>query len=307
MKRETIKGIEERIEQLRGDIPYLEKAVKKRDPKGIERSSHFLIYLLHKIAKNAVQMGTGDAISVMNDFIYKQKLRKMQEERKYVNVKKQYSIWSKGYDATNNVAIYLEEKHSGKFIGGVKGKRVLDFGCGTGRYSVPLAKKGAGVTAIDFTQGMLNEAKKKAKKEKVEIDFSLQDITKYESLQTFDLIISMLVLDHIKSLRKIVRVMKKASHVGTEVVISNIHPSWILKNFSKSGKEQGYLVEGYVTDQFYHPLEEYVSLFGGAGFILSDVKEVIYENQYQNFKRFEGSRIFKDRPVLLMMKFRRVE
>ena len=44
---------------------------------------------------------------------------------------------------------------SSKFIGG----KLLDVGCGSGRYSLDLAKKGMVVTCVDLSQEMLNIAK----------------------------------------------------------------------------------------------------------------------------------------------------
>ena len=46
--------------------------------------------------------------------------------------------------------------------GDVRGKRVLDIGCGSGRYSVELARRGAEVIGVDFSQPMLVLARQAA-------------------------------------------------------------------------------------------------------------------------------------------------
>ena len=46
-------------------------------------------------------------------------------------------------------------------LGDVRGLAVLDLGCGTGRHALWLAEAGATVTAVDFSEGMLSEARRK--------------------------------------------------------------------------------------------------------------------------------------------------
>lgn len=50
----------------------------------------------------------------------------------------------------------------------VNGKKILDIGCGSGRLSVELAKRGAHVVGIDFSQKMLNIASLAAKEQGLE-------------------------------------------------------------------------------------------------------------------------------------------
>lgn len=45
-----------------------------------------------------------------------------------------------------------------------KSKRVVDFGAGTGRLTIPLLKRGLGVTAVDVSQNSLEKLKQTARK-----------------------------------------------------------------------------------------------------------------------------------------------
>ncbi len=49
----------------------------------------------------------------------------------------------------------------------VNGKRILDIGCGSGRLTIELAKRGAQVVGIDFSSNMLDLAKALARRHKV--------------------------------------------------------------------------------------------------------------------------------------------
>lgn len=82
----------------------------------------------------------------------------------------------------------------------IKGKRILDAGCGTGEKSVFLAKAGAKeVVSLDFSKTQLKEAKLRASKEGLKnIIFVEKNILEdnLEELGKFDLIISLGVLHH---------------------------------------------------------------------------------------------------------------
>ena len=54
---------------------------------------------------------------------------------------------------------------------------VVDLGCGTGNYSIWLAKKGFQVTGIDFSEKAIELATKQAEREKVDCNFVVSDLT----------------------------------------------------------------------------------------------------------------------------------
>jgi len=66
------------------------------------------------------------------------------------------------------------------------GMSILDLGCGTGRHSVELAKRGYKVTGLDLSQGMLDQANKAAEKEGVEVEFIKADATDFHLDKEFD-------------------------------------------------------------------------------------------------------------------------
>ena len=71
------------------------------------------------------------------------------------------------------------------------GTRVLDVGCGVGRWSRHLAARGASVTGIDHSPTMIAEA------QRGECRFLEQDLAQLEAGDTFDLVLGVTVLQHI--------------------------------------------------------------------------------------------------------------
>jgi len=56
-----------------------------------------------------------------------------------------------------------------------KSLRILDVGCGTGRHSIELSKRGYKITGIDLSMSQLARAEKKAEENNLKIDFVKQD------------------------------------------------------------------------------------------------------------------------------------
>jgi 2-polyprenyl-3-methyl-5-hydroxy-6-metoxy-1,4-benzoquinol methylase len=69
------------------------------------------------------------------------------------------------------------------------GARLLDAGCGTGAYSIALAKEGFNVTGIDSTADLIAEAKRKTEHTQLHINFVIGDILALPVDSQFDAIL----------------------------------------------------------------------------------------------------------------------
>ena len=111
-------------------------------------------------------------------------------------------------------------------IGDVAGKRVLELACGAAQNSIALAKWGAQVTALDFSQHQLEKAKALISQEGVDVDLVRGDM---ESLgmfkdSKFDLVLSSFGWEFVPDLgacfKECARVLDKH---GT-LVVCTVHP-----------------------------------------------------------------------------------
>jgi SAM-dependent methyltransferase len=67
--------------------------------------------------------------------------------------------------------------------------KALDLGCGSGVFSVYLAKRGYEVTGIDFMPRAIDMAKERAKNENAGVTFVNADLLEWKAPSTFDLIL----------------------------------------------------------------------------------------------------------------------
>lgn len=107
--------------------------------------------------------------------------------------------------------------------------RVLDVGCGVGRWSRRLAARGARVTGIDLSPTMIAQAKHRAVRDGVadRCSFQVQDTVQLEADGKFDLVLGVTVLQHIldvEALRSAVRRMADHLEDGGRMVLLEAAP-----------------------------------------------------------------------------------
>lgn len=108
-------------------------------------------------------------------------------------VKNAYNSIANKYNAAYSENDLIDYDYLTCFIENIKGKNVLDMGCGCGESTSYLAKKGLNVIGIDFAENMLLEAKKLYP----DLTFENQNIlsTSFDD-QSFDGIVLTYVINH---------------------------------------------------------------------------------------------------------------
>jgi ubiquinone/menaquinone biosynthesis C-methylase UbiE len=143
----------------------------------------------------------------------------------------------------------LELPSTLKLLGNVRGKRILDVGCGPGLYASLLIKNGAVVIGLDISRELIRIAKKEAPT----AEFIIGDAGRlpYKNSE-FDIVIAPLVLHYLNSwdeaLKGIHAVLKK----GGIFIFSHRNPftekrkrkKWFFKKFR--------VIEGYFDEDALH-------------------------------------------------------
>lgn len=141
----------------------------------------------------------------------------------------------------------MEMPLSFSLLGNVKGKKVLDAGCGTGISSKILAEKGAKVTGIEISKNMVEIAKEYCKDLKIKFDKGSIDKLPYEN-EVFDAILASLVIHYFEDptdvFKEFYRVLKKDGIL----VFSTNHPvNSCIDEFSEYKNKPAIVVSDYFT------------------------------------------------------------
>jgi len=137
------------------------------------------------------------------------------------------------------------EKHL-KLLGNLKGKEILEIGCGGAQCSVFFAKQGAKVTGIDISKEQLKFARKLIEKNKVKVDLiqgSFQDLRKIKS-SSKDIVFSAYALQYSPDLLSVFRQVMKILRKGGLFVFSFNHPIWDLLDYKNLKIRNSYFDTG---------------------------------------------------------------
>jgi 2-polyprenyl-3-methyl-5-hydroxy-6-metoxy-1,4-benzoquinol methylase len=134
-----------------------------------------------------------------------------------------------------------------------KQTRILDIGCGSGRHSIELTKRGYNVTGIDLSESLLKRANEKALKENLNIDFQKQDARHLTFNNEFDLVI----------------MICEGAFPLMETDEMNFQ---ILQNASKALKEKGKLIFTTLNGLFplFHSVRDFIANSTKEGNAISD-------------------------------------
>ena len=215
-----------------------------------------------------------------------------------------YDRWAGVYDHDGNPLPALEEPLVRQAIGDVRGRAVLDLGCGTGRHALWLAAAGATVTAVDFSEGMLAQARRKP--DAAAVRFLAHDL--HEPLPfpdgAFDLVVSGLVLEHLRDLARFFGESRRVLRPGGRAVMSAMHPAMFLRGSQArfTDPDSGRVVQ---PGSFPHQLGAFVMAALRAGFRLEGIDECAPDAPFA--ARYPRAEKYVGWPMLLLLRMQATE
>ena len=224
------------------------------------------------------------------------------------NVNKAYKKWAENYDlhSKDNPAVQMNKHLVLSMLKIKKKDKVLDLGCGTGQWILPIAKKCKKVVGLDASKEMLEIAQSKVigKKNVRLIKHDLRRKFPF-SKGSFDKVFSLLVVSHIKNLDKFAseahRVLKKGGvFVYNDFAAEKKIPFKLkYKDPLKEMKEQGRQVTLCRT------LNEHVNALHKAGFKIEKVEFTVVDHKIKRFMTPSAYKKNKGRTLSVIFRARK--
>ena len=181
-----------------------------------------------------------------------------------------YTPWSTTYDSDRNLTRDLDQLATEHALKGRSYQNVLELGCGTGKNTALLSRVSRKILAVDFSPGMLKQAK--AKIDAGNVLFVVADLTKPWPCKTesVELIVCNLVLEHIEDLTPIFAQASQALTEGGLFFISELHPFRQYQGTqARFQNDQGTVFIG----AFVHHLSDFLESAEQNGFLFKTMKE----------------------------------
>jgi len=193
-----------------------------------------------------------------------------------------YTRWSTTYDSDRNLTRDLDQLAMERSFADCTYRNVLELGCGTGKNTALLARISRNILAVDFSPGMLRQAK--AKIDSGNVLFVVADLTKPWpcKAESCELIVCNLVLEHVENLVPIFAQASRLLTGGGLFFVSVLHP---LRQYQgKQAIFQG--DEGTVAiGAFVHHLSDFINAAEQNGFSFGTLKEWWHEEDQNNIPR----------------------
>ncbi|WP_083294611.1 class I SAM-dependent methyltransferase [Burkholderia plantarii] len=194
-----------------------------------------------------------------------------------------YDSFAAAYDADNEANAwnaFYERPAILSMAGEVANLRVLDAGCGGGAHAAALVEKGANLTGIDSSAGLLNIARSRLKGRASLILANLNEPLPFAG-EAFDLILASLVMHYLPDWSLPLSEFNRVLSRGGRLIFSTHHP---FMDHELAGRENYFETYSFtdtwqrggkdIAMRFWHrPLHAMVDSLAVAGFHIQTLRE----------------------------------
>ncbi|HEX6290524.1 MAG TPA: class I SAM-dependent methyltransferase [Herpetosiphonaceae bacterium] len=187
-----------------------------------------------------------------------------------MSVREAYNAWAATYDTDRNLTRDLDHQVMQETLADTRYSSILELGCGTGKNTALLAQIGARVQALDFSEGMISQAR--AKLPAPNVSYSVADLTRQWPCadRSVDLIVCNLVLEHIAELPFIFAEASRTLVAGGRFFICELHP---FKQYQGSQANYQTGAEQVVIPAFVHHISDFLTAAESSGLTLKRLRE----------------------------------
>ena len=140
-----------------------------------------------------------------------------------VSAPEAYRLWAESFDAGASPILALETRHLEPLLGDVAGRRVIDAGCGTGRWLAWAHARGARIAGADFSPEMLRVASQKSR---IAGNLVLADGRRLPFPAAFaDIVLCTLAIGHMQPVAAAMAELARLARPGGRVIVSDFHPA----------------------------------------------------------------------------------
>ena len=188
-----------------------------------------------------------------------------------------------------------------EFLGDLKGKEVLDMGCGLGKHAKEFMKKGGIVTGYDVSEQMVKLTKEYCQGKGTFLIGSHETISFEPS--SFDVCNASFTLNYSKDLEIVFQKVAKWLKTDGIFTFAIPHPVWLLNRVEKMDYSKSHKIwiriNTYDIEVFnyYYPLDTFIQLINSNNFKLFNLKETTIPRKLKNWPeekhRLPNALVFK--------------